>query len=370
MNSQTHVYVAISGGVDSAVAARKLLDKGFRVTGIHMQTWVDPEGIINAKQHEDPTAIAQQTADLLGIPLILLDVRDKFHSDIVQPFIDGYVKGLTPNPCLCCNPKIKWDVLQNYAFTHGGDFFATGHYARVIAESSGRVRLFRGVDQSKDQSYVLSMLSQAQLKRTLLPLGEMEKVQVLKEAAIITPDLRDRDESQDLCFLGSMDYREFLLKHAPDTNNPGKIINLEGRTLGEHKGLAFYTIGQRKGIRIAAPEPYYVVGKDIEKNHLIVGYANQAGRDTISAGQAIWISGSPPAPGESYEVMVRYRTKPVSAELSAMTSQGFRIKLSERLRDISPGQVVVIYQGEECLGGGVIQEVWNNERSARQEGGR
>jgi len=364
-----HVYVAISGGVDSAVAARKLLDDGFRVTGIHMQTWADPESNLNAKKQDDPTAIAQQTADLLGIPLISLDVREKFHSDIVQTFIKGYTKGLTPNPCLFCNPNVKWGVLQNYAFTHGGDFFATGHYARVIADSSGRVRLFRGGDQSKDQSYVLSMLSQTQLKRTLLPLGEMEKVQVLKEAAIMAPDLRDREESQDLCFIGSIDYREFLLKVAPDTNNPGKIINIEGQSLGEHKGLAFYTIGQRKGIRIAAPEPYYVVGKDIEKNHLIVGFANQAGTDTISAGQANWISGSPPSPGESYEVMVRYRTKPVSAELFAISPQQFRIKLSERLRDISPGQVAVIYQGEECLGGGVIQEVRCSEHSARHEGG-
>jgi len=268
MSSQRHVYVAISGGVDSAVAARKLLDQDFRVTGIHMQTWVDPESNLDVKKHDDPTAIAQQTADLLGIPLISLDVREKFLSDIVQPFIQHYAKGLTPNPCTFYNPRVKWGILQHYAFTHGGDFFATGHYARVKADSSGRVRLLRGVDKSKDQSYVLSMLSQSQLKRTLLPLGESEKVQVLKEAATLAPDLQDREESQDLCFLGSMDYRDFLLKHAPGTNNPGKIINLKGQSLGEHKGLAWFPLVQNNG------ELAWMHNENYEKTNLIIKNPN------------------------------------------------------------------------------------------------
>ncbi len=212
------------------------------------------------------------------------------------------------------------------------------------------------------------MLSQAQLNRTLLPLGETKKEQVMKEAARFDPVLKDREESQDLCFLGAMDYRDFLLKHASVTNNPGKIINLHGQPLGEHKGLAFYTIGQRKGIRIAASEPYYVVGKDIEKNNLIVGFANQVGKDCITVDQPNWISGSPPASGELYEVMVRYRTKPVSAELSSITTNGFRLKLAEKLRDISPGQVAVVYRGEECFGGGVIQKVSCSEDSVKHKG--
>ena len=258
--------------------------------------------------------------------------------------------------------------MQNYAFSLGGDYFATGHYARIKTGDTGQVGLLRGIDRSKDQSYVLSLLSQSQLKRTLLPLGEMKKEQVLKEAVKLDPALRDREESQDLCFLGSLDYRDFLVKHAPGTRNPGKILNTEGKTLGIHEGLAFYTIGQRKGIRIAASEPYYVVGKDVEKNHLIVGFTTQIGKDCITVVQPSWIAGFPPSPEDSYEVMVRYRTKPVPAELSSITSGGFRIKLTEKLRDISPGQVAVIYHGEACLGGGVIHHVSSSEDASGNKG--
>lgn len=354
MKSQEHVYVALSGGVDSTVAAMKLLDQGYLVTGIHMQTWIDqgPNKAIN--DHKKTIFLAQQTANILGIPFISLDLKNKFYSDIVQPFIAQYSKGLTPNPCLFCNPKIKWGVLQAYAFTHGGDWFATGHYARIKTQPSGLVKLLRGLDKSKDQSYVLSLLSQSQLRRTLLPLGEMNKDQVQKEAALLDPDLGHREESQDLCFLGPLDYRDFLHKYAPETDKPGGIIDLNGAHLGEHKGLAFFTIGQRKGIRVAASEPYYVVEKDIEKNDLIVGFAEQAMKNCIKVDQVNWIAGTPPLVSDSYQVMVRYRTKPVSVRLSSITKDGFRIKLSEKLKDISPGQVAVLYQGDVCLGGGVI----------------
>jgi len=353
--SQPHIYVALSGGIDSTIAAKKLLEQSYRVTGIHMRTWLDPKAQKLSTDHPESAILAHQIAELLGIPFISLDVREKFYSDIVQTFIQQYLIGYTPNPCLYCNPQVKWGILQAYAYTHGGDYFATGHYARLQVQVSGNVKLLRGTDKTKDQSYVLSMLSQSQLKRTLLPLGEMNKEQVRSEAGQLNLSLVDREESQDLCFLGSLDYRDFLQRIAPEANNPGVIVDLAGHVLGEHQGLAFYTIGQRKGIRIAAKEPYYVVGKDAEKNQLIVGFSDQVGKGRLTAGQANWIKGKPPLPGETYLVMVRYRARPISAVLSSITEDGFRLEFKEQLRDISPGQVAVLYHGEECLGGGVIQ---------------
>ena len=283
MRSQGHVYVALSGGVDSSVAAIKLLEKGYSVTGIHMETWMDPKSQQLSQGHPESAVLAQQIAESLGVPFISLDVREKFYSDIVRPFIQQYLLGQTPNPCLFCNPQVKWGILQAYAFTHGGDYFATGHYARIQAQDSGAVQLLRGVDKTKDQSYVLSMLSQSQLRWSLLPLGAMNKEQVRNKAHLLELPSVDREESQDLCFLGSLDYRDLLRRFAPETNNPGKIVDMDGNALGEHQGLSFFTIGQRKGIRIAAPEPYYVVGKDSERNRLIVGFADQMGKNSLAA---------------------------------------------------------------------------------------
>jgi len=355
MRPKAHVYVALSGGVDSSIAAKKLLEQGYCVTGIHMETWMAPKSQQLSHGYPGSSILANQIAESLGVPFISLDLREKFYSDIVQPFIQQYLIGRTPNPCLFCNPQIKWGVLQAYAFTHGGDYFATGHYARIQVQDSGAVKVLRGVDKTKDQSYVLCMLSQSQLKRTLLPLGVMNKEQVRNEAQKLKLPLDVREESQDLCFLGSLDYRKFLQHFAPETNNSGKIVDLGGHVLGEHQGLAFFTIGQRKGIRIAAPEPYYVVGKDPEKNLLIVGFKDQVGKTELEADQVNWIKGIPPKTGESYQVMVRYRAKPISAVLSSVTDDGFRIKFKEQIHDISQGQVAVLYQEEECLGGGVIR---------------
>lgn len=349
------VFVALSGGIDSAVAAAQLLAEGYQVTGIHMETWKDPKAQEDNSGKSDAYALATKTADLLGIQLISLDVRGQFYDQVVRAFINNYLVGKTPNPCLFCNPHFKWGILQTYALNHGADYFASGHYARIEHLDSGQVRLLKGVDVKKDQSYVLSMLTQNQLSKSLLPLGPMLKEDVRSEGRRLGLIFVDREESQDLCFLADGDYRDFLKRYAPQAVNPGDIVNQHGNVLGKHEGLAFYTIGQRKGIRVAAPEPYFVIRKDHEKNQLVVGFAQATLQSTLKAAQANWISDEPPIEGETYSVMIRYRAKPVFAVLINVSNEEFRLKFIDEVRGITPGQVAVLYNGEVCLGGGVIQ---------------
>lgn len=358
MDKQQHVFVAMSGGVDSTVTAVLLLDQGFRVTGIFMDTWKDPKSQLALADSQPALLSAQDAAKSIGIPFIALDVRDVFYQRVILSFIEQYVRGLTPNPCLFCNPQVKWGVLQTFALEQGADFFATGHYARIVKHPDGQVQLLRGMDRTKDQSYVLAMLSQARLRQSLLPLGELTKEDVRKLAKALNLAVADREDSQDLCFLGDIDYRDFLQRYAPDTALPGEIVNVEGKVLGDHQGLAFYTIGQRRGIQIAAPKPYYVINKDTNNNRLVVGFADQAKRGHLRGIHPNWITGEPPALGELFEVMIRYRAQAIAAQLLSSSSDEFRLELNQPLSGITPGQVVVLYQGEVCLGGGIIDSAW------------
>jgi len=357
MHQRGHVFVGLSGGVDSAVSAACLLDEGYQITTIFMQTWKDPDCEAAKQSQSSSLALAQKAADFLGIPFIVVDLQDHFFKVVVKSFIQQYLDGKTPNPCLICNPQIKWGILQTYALAHGAEFFATGHYAQIERLDSGQVQLLRGVDQKKDQSYVLSLLSQSQLRQTLLPLGGMTKVEVRKRASDLGLPAADREESQDLCFLGGRDYRNFLRRFAPGADQPGDIVDLQGKVIGTHQGLPYYTVGQRKGIRVAASAPYYVLDKDVQHNRLVVGFANQAGADHLSAEHANWIAGEPPEVGDTFDVMVRYRTKPVPAILSSANHRVFRLEFMEAVHGISPGQVAALYQGDVCLGGGFIQTV-------------
>jgi tRNA-specific 2-thiouridylase len=355
MTKDDMVYVALSGGVDSAVTAALLLSEGYQVTGIHMETWKDPTLVLESDNSLSSKKLAEQTAQTLGFPFISINLEEQFFSEVVQPFIKDYHTGLTPNPCLFCNPQIKWGVLQSYALEKGGKYFATGHYAKLVRTSEGSVRLFRAVDQKKDQSYVLSLLSQYQLQHTLLPLGELTKEDVRKLALELNLPVADREDSQDLCFLGSGGYREFLYRYSSEIIEPGEIVNLQGEVIGRHEGLAFYTIGQRKGIRVASSEPYFVIDKDVETNRLIVGFEAETGQQQLIGKSPNWISGNPPEFGELFNVMIRYRAKPIRAELNHLTEEYFGLKFNQKIKGITPGQVAVLYKDQECLGGGVIQ---------------
>lgn len=358
MNENKHVFVAMSGGVDSTVTAVRLMDAGYQVTGIHMETWKDPKWLETIQDDPNPVSMAAASAESIGVPFVALDVRERFYQRVVKAFIEQYLAGNTPNPCLFCNPQVKWGILQSYALEQGADYFATGHYARIVPGENGQVQLLRGLDRTKDQSYVLSQLSQQQLQRSLLPLGESTKMQVRQQAKALNLPVADRHDSQDLCFLGDVDYRDFLSRFAPETEAPGKIVDLNGRVLGEHQGLAFYTIGQRRGIRISAPEPYYVVAKEPHSNRLIVGFMDQAGKSSLQATAPNWISGEPPTAGEEVDVMIRYRANPVPVTLASATDDEFRLKFNQPVRGITPGQVAVLYRCEQCLGGGIIKSAW------------
>ncbi len=366
--SDTRVVVAMSGGVDSSVAAALLVEAGYDVVGMMMRLWSDPT-MGGAEHNRCCTPVqmndARHIAEKLGIPFYVLDSKDIFRETVVQYFIDGHRDGFTPNPCLECNRRIRFDWLLRNALALDADFLATGHYARITKDDGGW-RLRRGVDADKDQSYVLSVLGQEQLRRALFPVGEYPKSKVRKLAATLGFDVAGKRDSQDLCFLGKSDYRSFLRLHAPDVIAPGPIVNRDGLVLGQHQGLANYTIGQRKGLGISSREPLYVLAMDERRNALVVGARDQLGRDELVAENVNWVSGSPPAASFRADVKIRYRARSQPAEIEVMADGAMKARFDQPQRDITPGQAAVVYRGDICLGGGVIAKYEN--RSAAQNG--
>ena len=351
------VVVAMSGGVDSSVAAALLVERGYRVIGMMLRLWNEP-----GREEEnrcctpDAMALARRISAKLGIPFYALDVQDRFRAQVVQAFIDGYNQGVTPNPCIVCNRQIRWGFLMEHARAFGADFMATGHYARLQTGADGLIQLVRGNDPAKDQSYVLSVLNQEQLAHSMFPIGEYPKAQVRELAQSFDLPTAQRPDSQDLCFLGQGDYRDFLARHAPTAAAAGPITSPSGEVIGEHQGLANYTIGQRKGLGIASPVPLYVVGKDIARNTLVVGTEAALGRSELSAIEINWVSGQAPQGVLRAQVKIRYKAREAWAEITP-GDQGCsaQVRFDAPLRDITPGQRVVFYQGEVCLGGGTIQ---------------
>ncbi|WP_298007442.1 MULTISPECIES: tRNA 2-thiouridine(34) synthase MnmA [Anaerolinea] len=349
------VVIAMSGGVDSSVAAALLVEQGYRVIGMMLRLWSE-EGKEDQNRccTPDAMALARRVAAKLGIPFYALDVRDRFKELVVTHFLQGYASGVTPNPCLKCNRFIRWGVLYEHARSLGANWFATGHYARLRRLESGEVQLLRGLDAEKDQSYVLSVLPQEQLQHTLFPIGEFHKHEVRELAQRLGLPVAHRPDSQDLCFLAGGDYRDFLARHAPQVRQPGLIVDRQGNVLGEHQGLAFYTIGQRKGLGISSPRPLYVLEKDVYQNRLVVGEEHELGRSNLIANEVNWISGNPPETPLPVEVKIRYKAREARAVVIPLTSNRVRVQFEYPLRDITPGQQCVFYQGDICLGGGII----------------
>lgn len=355
MASGKKVVVAMSGGVDSSVAAALLVQQGFQVIGMMLRLWSEPgKETENRCCTPDDMAIARNVADRLGIAFYALDARQIFYDEVVRYFLEGYLGGITPNPCLQCNRHVRWGFLFRQALALGADFLATGHYARLRSTPNGGLQLLRGLDVTKDQSYVLHVLNQDQLSRALFPLGELTKPQVRALARQFNLPVAERPESQDLCFVGSADYRDFLLRHAPQALQPGPILTQSGKKLGEHRGLSFYTIGQRKGLGISSPTPLYVLEKDVIRNILIVGTAQELGRANLLAHPANWISGRPPDGPLRAQVMIRYKAHPQPGMVIPEGADKFRVQFDTPLRDITPGQAAVIFDEEICLGGGII----------------
>ncbi len=356
MSDRQVIAVAMSGGVDSSVAAAVLSETGPRVFGLMLRLWSAGERYPNRCCSPSDMANARRVADRLGIPFYVLDAQEAFRREVVEGFVDGYRRATTPNPCLACNRQIRWGLLRDRALALGATHLATGHYARVT-RSNGRHHLYRARDRDKDQSYVLSVLGQPELEQSLFPLGDMLKQEVRDRAAALELETADREESQDLCFLGGGDYRDFLAEYAELTPTAGAILDTSGTQIGTHHGLHNYTIGQRKGIGVSGPEPLYVIGKDLESNALQVGPRAALGRESFDVRQLNWVSGAPPRQTTGMSVQIRYRARPARCSIRQASGNGrLIVELDEPLHAVTPGQAAVFYRGEECLGGGIIAE--------------
>ncbi len=341
------VIVAMSGGVDSAVAAALLIKQGYDVQALTLHLW-------HANRAEQKgLESARQVADQLGIPLHIKDVRQLFRQQVVEAFIASHLANETPNPCVLCNRILKWAQIISFADAQGAEYVATGHYARILRGANGKSELWRARDLAKDQSYMLSDLTQAELSRSILPLGELAKPEVRAIAQNLNLTVSDAPDSQDLCFINRADYQNFLQKYAPLVTQPGEIRNTQGQLLGKHQGLAFYTIGQRKGLP-AYTEALYVLEKRPENNTLIVGTANQLGKQHFLVRPVNWISGQAPAFPIECQVKIRYRANPVSSTLT-ISDEGVIVEIDQPLRDITPGQSAVFYKSDKVLGGGIIR---------------
>lgn len=351
------VVVAMSGGVDSSVAAALLVEQGYEVIGMMMRLWSEPscagETPANRCCTPQQMADARRIAEQLGIPFYVVDVKDHFRQTIVQFFLDEHALGRTPNPCIECNRQIRFTYLLNQALALEANYLATGHYARVQPTKDGYL-LRQGIDQHKDQSYVLHMLQQTHLAHVLFPVGEYTKAEVRDLARRFNLPVASKGDSQDLCFLGDGDYRRFLRQYSEQAGRPGLIVTEDGSQLGEHDGLAFYTIGQRKGLGISSPQPLYVIRKDVARNQLVVGPRESLGQASLSVRQVSWIAGSPPDSMIRAAVKIRYKAQPIAAQITAVSADTATILFDEPVIGATPGQGAIFYDGDICLGGGLI----------------
>ncbi len=402
MKRKEKVAVAMSGGVDSGVAAALLVEEAYEVIGLHLKFWVDdtvdPDAGFLKKIENRCCDIAgleaaRKTAHQLGIPFYVKDYSKDFKKIVVDYFLTEYAAGRTPNPCVVCNQFIKFGKLLEYARALGCQFLATGHYARIsssaassdphsqtsrnpcaivgnrganlngllgessVADASSDTpvyRLLKGVDDSKDQSYFLLTLTQDKLAHILFPIGDRRKSEVKKIARVKNLPVSGRPESFEVCFVTDKDYRDFLKRHIPEAIKPGKVVNTKGEVIGKHFGLPLYTIGQRKGFEVQSSVPLYVIGSNLEKNQLVVGRGGESERQKFAVGSVNWIGGLGSLETLECRVRVRYQGPLLNAKVSSINAKT-AVELGEPTRGITPGQSAVFYRGEEVLGGGVIE---------------
>ncbi|HKI53684.1 MAG TPA: tRNA 2-thiouridine(34) synthase MnmA [Anaerolineales bacterium] len=351
----TKVVVAMSGGVDSSVAAALLKEQGYDVIGMMMRLWSEPgKEESNRCCTPDSMAQARRVAAILDIPFYVIDAKDVFRETVVEYFLEGYARGETPNPCLVCNRKIRWTFLLDHALALGAEYMATGHYVRIRRDENGVSELLRAVDHSKDQSYVLHVLGQDKLKHALFPVGDYPKTEIRALAEKYGLPTASRKDSQDLCFLAGEDYRKFLQRNAAEMLVPGEIVTRDGNSVGGHTGLANYTIGQRKGLGLASPVPLYVLGKNIESNTLIVGTQDELGSLELTAHDVRWVAGDVPSEPFRAEVKIRYTAKEAEALVTPINGNQVQVQFDAPQRDITAGQAAVFYQGDILIGGGLI----------------
>jgi tRNA-specific 2-thiouridylase len=354
------IMVAMSGGVDSSLAAALLHEQGHDVTGVTMHLWEgDDEGLRESQCCSlEMTEGARRVCRQLGVPYYVFNYQREFRRHVIQYFVGEYAHGYTPNPCLACNRDLKFRFLLERAQALGFDALATGHFARVEApppdEEARGYRLLRGVDAAKDQSYVLYMLGQAELPRVVFPLGAYTKAQVREMAAERGLATAHKPESQDICFIPDNDYRRFLREELPESLRPGPIMHVDGRMLGTHSGLPNYTIGQRKGLGVQAATPLFVTALDTESNTLVVGPSEAIQRHELLVEQVRSVAGGWPARALRCGVQIRAHAQPCGAEVTPLDDGRLHVRFDLPQRAVTPGQAAVLYEGEAVLGGGRI----------------
>ena len=366
-NANTRVVIGMSGGVDSSVAALLLKEQGYDVIGLFMKNWddTDEQGICTATQdYEDVALVAEQ----IGISYYSVNFEKQYWDRVFEYFLKEYQKGRTPNPDVMCNKEIKFKAFLDYAMDLGADYVAMGHYARVEKDADGQVHLLRGVDQNKDQTYFLSQLSQEQLQKAMFPLGHLQKSQVREIAEKAGLATAKKKDSTGVCFIGERNFNEFLSNYLP--NKPGKMMTLDGQVKGEHMGLMYYTIGQRHGLGIGGSsgsdgsnDPWFVIGKDMTTQTLYVGqgfHHENLYSDYLEASD-LSFTGPLPDPKEfTCTAKFRYRQQDVPVKVILFEEgQKARVEFVDPVRAVTPGQAVVFYQGDECLGGGLIDAAFS-----------
>lgn len=354
----TRVVVGMSGGVDSSVAALLLKEQGYDVIGIFMKNWddTDENGVCTATEdYNDVIRVCNQ----IGIPYYAVNFEKQYWDKVFTYFLDEYKAGRTPNPDVMCNKEIKFKAFLEHAVSLGADYLATGHYARV-EERDGEVKMLRGVDENKDQTYFLNQLSQAQLEKVMFPIGNIEKAKVrelAKEANLATATKKD---STGICFIGERNFKEFLSNYLPA--QPGNMETFDGEVMGKHDGLMYYTIGQRHGLGIGgAGDPWFVIGKDLKRNVLYVGqnFHNELlYSDSITATNVSWVSNEKKPETFTCTAKFRYRQPDNEVTVHLLENGDVKVVFKEPIRAVTPGQAVVFYNGDECLGGGTIDQVF------------
>ncbi|ACV63086.1 tRNA(5-methylaminomethyl-2-thiouridylate)-methyl transferase [Desulfofarcimen acetoxidans DSM 771] len=352
------VVVAMSGGVDSSVTAALLLEEGYEITGVTMQIW-DPEqkdatgeeGCCSLSAVDD----ARRVANILNIPYYVLNFRKQFEKSVIDYFLAEYLEGRTPNPCIACNRYVKFTALLQKAISIGADFIATGHYARLgYSKEYNRYIIKKSADIKKDQTYVLYNLTQNQIAHTLMPLGVYTKEQVREMALKYCLPVAAKPESQEICFVPDNDYRSFIQKKTDAEIKPGLFLDIQGKVIGEHRGIPYYTYGQRRGLGIAAGERMYVVDIDPARNTVTLGYEEDIFTRELISGQNNFIAIDKLIAPMEVEAKIRYNSKPYKAVIFSEGEDRVKVVFDEPQRSVTPGQAVVFYSGDTVIGGGTI----------------